>query len=147
MRWGIVGLSMTILYHSTFHQYPPQDLSYDPQKIDLETYLEHLGDSLVQGGHEWWRLSAAQKKVSLGFSFPFESNGTHNLMPRSAVSNLCSDAPMNWGTLWILASSKITMPNPNRMWSLENEIGYCRLWHDHLVAFNVLWLAPTSSKL
>ena len=33
------------------YQWPAQAPSYDPQKIDLDMHLEHLGDSSVQGGH------------------------------------------------------------------------------------------------
>jgi len=29
------------------------------------------------------------------------------------------------------------VPNPNGMWSLENELVYCRPQHDHHVAFDV----------
>ena len=85
---------MSILYHLTFHQYP-QALSYDPQKIDLDMHLEHIGDSSVRGGHGQWRLSAARTRVSLGFTHPFRANGTDHLMPILVVSKLRYGAPMN----------------------------------------------------
>ena len=110
-------------------------------------HLEHLGDSLVRGGHRWWMVSMAGTRVWLGFIHPPGANGTDDLMPRSVVSKLCCRAPMNWGTLWVLASSKIDVPNTNRMWSLENEIGYFRPQHDCTIVFNVSLIAPMSSKL
>ena len=120
---------------------------YDPRKIDHDMHLEHLGDSSVLGGHRWWRLSGAGTRVSLWFTHRFGVNGTENLMPRSAVSNLRYGAPMNWGTLRVLASREIDVPNPNQMWSLKNEIGYFRLQHHHHVAFNSSSIALTTSKL
>ena len=99
-------------------------------------HLEDLGDSSVQSGHRWGRVSMDGTRVSLGFTHPFGANGIRNSMPRSMFLKLHCSAPMNWGTLWVLASSEITVPNPNRMWSLKNEIGYFMPQHHHPVAFN-----------
>ena len=107
-------------------------------------HLEHLGDSLVWGHRGWWMVSVIKTRVSLGFTHPPRANGIDNSMPRSVVSNLHCGAPMNWG---ILASSEIAVPNPNRMWSLKNEIIYFRLQHHRLVAFDSSSIALTSSKL
>lgn len=138
---------MTVMYHSMFHQYPPRALSYDPQKIDLEMHLEHLGDSSVWAFCEQWRLSAARTRVSIGFTHPCEDNGVDDLMPRSTVSKSRCDAPMNRGTLRVLASSEIIVPNPNKMWYLENEIGYFRPPHDHTIEFDISSIAPMSFEL
>ena len=110
-------------------------------------HLEHLRDSSVWGGHEWWRLSMARKRVSLGFTRPFGANGFDDSIPRSVVSKLHCGAPMNWGTLRVLASSEITVLNPNRMWSLENEIGYFRPQHHYPIAFHSSSISLMSSKL
>ena len=110
-------------------------------------HLEHLGDSSIQGGYGWWMVSMAKKRVSLRFTCPPRANGADDLMLRSAISMLCCGAPMNWGTVELLALSKITIPNPNKIWSLENEIGYFRAQHDHLVVFDVSLIAPMSFKL
>ena len=110
-------------------------------------HLEHLGDSSVWGGCRRWMISMDGTRVSLGFTHPLRANGTDDLMPRSMVSKLHSGAPMNWGTLRVLASSKIIVPNPNRMWSLKNEIGYFRPQHHHPVAFNSSSIALMSSEL
>ena len=130
-----------------FHQYLSRTLSYNPRKIDLDTHLEHLGDSSVQGGHGQWRLSVVGKRVSLGFTYPSRANSADDLMPRSEVSKLRCGAPMNWGTLRVLASSEIAAPNPNGMWFLKNEIGYFRARHDHLVVFDISLIAPKISEL
>ena len=110
-------------------------------------HLEHLGHSSVRGGRGWWMVSMARTRVWLGFTHPPGANGTDDLMPRSVVSKLRCGAPMNWATLWVLASSEIIVPNPNGMWSLENEIGYFRSQHHHLVTFDSLSIALTSSEL
>ena len=110
-------------------------------------HLEHIRDYLVRGGHEWWRVSMAGTRVLLGFTHPFRANGTNDLMPRSMVSKLCYVAPMNGGTLWVLASSEIDVPNPNGMWSLKNEIGYSRSRNHHPIEFDVSSIALTSSNL
>ena len=86
-------------------------------------------------------------RVSLGFTHPPRANGTDDLMPRSVVSMLRCGVPTNWGTLRVLASSEIAMPNPNRMWSLKNEIGYFRYRHHRPIEFDVSLIALTSSKL
>ena len=99
-------------------------------------HLEHLGESSVGGGHGWWNLSKARKRVSLGFNHPSRANGTDDLMPILVGSKLRCGAPMNWGTLWVLASSKVTVLNPNRMWSLKNEIGYFMFLNHHPITFN-----------
>ena len=110
-------------------------------------HLDHLGDSLVRGGRGWWMVSVAGTRVWLGFTYPPRANGADDSMPRSAVSKLCCGATMNWGTLRVLASSKIAMLNPNRMWSLKNEIVYFSIQHHHPVAFDSSSIARTSSEL
>ena len=50
-------------------------------------------------------------KVLLGFTCTSRANGVDDSMPRLVVSKLCNDAPMNWGTLWVLASSKVFVLN------------------------------------
>ena len=115
--------------------------------IDLDTHLENLGNSSVQGDHGRWKLFVVRTRVSLGFTRPSRANGVDDSMPRSAISKLRYGAPMTWGTLWVLSSSKIAMPNPNEMWSLKNEIGYFRPQHHHLVAFNSSLIALMNSKL
>ena len=130
-----------------FHRKPPQSLSYNPWKINLKTNLHHLRDSLVQGGRKWWMVSMAGTRVWLGFTHPPRANGDDDLMPRSAVSKLCCGAPMNWGTLRVLASSKIIVPNPKGMWSLRNEIGYFMPWHHRPVEFKVSSIALMISVL
>ena len=110
-------------------------------------HLEHLGDSSVQSGRRQWMVFVARTRVSLGFTCPPEANGADDLMPRSMVSKLRCGAPMNWGTLWVLASSEIDVPNPNKMWSLENEIGYFRPCHEYILEFDILLIALTSSEL
>ena len=110
-------------------------------------HLEHLGDSLVRGGRGQWMVSVARKRVSLGFNLPPKANGVDDSMPRSTVSNLCCGAPMNWGTLRVLASREIAVPNPNGMWSLKNEIGYFRSQHHRPVAFDSSLIALTSFEL
>ena len=110
-------------------------------------HLEHLGDSLVRGGREWRMVSVAGTKVWLGFTHPLGASGADDSMPRSAVSKLRCGAPTNWGTLRVLASSEIAVPNPNGMLYLENEIGYFRPQHHRLVAFDSLSIVLTSSKL
>jgi hypothetical protein len=57
-------------------------------------HLEHLRDSLVQGGCECYRFSVDRTRVSLGFTHPFEANGIDNFIPRLVVSKLQSDEPM-----------------------------------------------------
>ena len=52
---------------------------------------------------------------------PPEANDIDDSMPRFTVSKLRCGAPMNWGTLRVLALSRIVVPNPNIMWSLKNE--------------------------
>ena len=110
-------------------------------------HLEHLGDSSIWGGHGRWMVSVAKTRVSLGFTHPPRANSADDSMPRLTVSKLHYGAPMNWGILWVLASRKIIVPNPNGMWSLENEIVYFRTWHDHPVAFNGSSIALTTSEL
>ena len=110
-------------------------------------HLENLGDSSVRGGRRRWMVFVAGKRVSLGFTHPPKANGTDNLMPRSAVSKLRSTAPMNWGTLRVLASSEIAVPNPNGIWSLKNEIYYFRPQHHHSVKFDSSLIAFTSLEL
>ena len=89
----------------------------------------------------------AGTRVSLGFTHPHEANVTNDLMPRSTVSKLRCGAPMNWGTQRVLASREITVPNPNGMWYLKNEIGYFRSQHQHRVAFYSSSIALMSSEL
>ena len=122
-------------------------MSYDPWKIDLQMHLEHLGDSSVRGGHRWWMVSMDTIRVSLGFTHPPEADGTKNLMPRLSVSKWLCGAPMNWGTLRVLALSEITVPNPNGMWSLKNKICYFRYQHHHPIEFDISLIALTSSEL
>ena len=110
-------------------------------------HLENLGDSSVRGGCERWMVSVARTRVCIGFTHPPRANGADNSMPRSAVSKLRCGATMNWGTLRVLASSEIAVPNPNGMWSIKNEIGYFRLQHHHPVAFDSSSIALTSFKL
>ena len=110
-------------------------------------HLEHLGDYSVRGGRKWWMVSVARTRVPLGFTHPSKANGIDDSMPRTAVSKLRCGAPMNWGTLRVLASSEIIVLNPNRMWSLKNEIGYFRPQHEYHVAFDVSSIALTSSEL
>ncbi len=110
-------------------------------------HLEHLEDSSVWGGRKWWMVFVARTRVWLGFTHPSGANGTDNSMPRLVVSNLCCGAPMNWGTLRVLASSEITVLNRNGMWSLKNEIGYFRPWYHCHVAFDSSSIALTSSEL
>jgi len=136
-----------VLYNFTFHRYPSRALSYDPRKINLKMHLDHLRDSFVWGCHGWWMVSVARKRVWLGFTHPPRANGTDDFMPRLVVSKLHCGAPMNWGTLRVLASSKIIVPNPNGMWSLKNKIGYFRPQHHHPIAFNNSSIALTSSEL
>ena len=138
---------MIFLYNLTFHRYPSQALTYNPWKINLETHLEHLRDSSVRGGRGWWRVSADRTGVSLGFTHPFRANGVDYLMPILAVSKLHCGAPMNWGTLWVLASRENVVPNPNRKWSLKNEIGYFRPQHHYPVAFDSSLIALMSFEL
>ena len=149
-------LKNEIVYYRPQHDHPvafnvssiaPQALSYDPQKINLDMQLEHLGDSSVQGGCGWWMVSMERKRVSLGFTYPPEAKSTDDSMPRSVVSKLCCGAPMNWGTLQVLASSEIVVLNPNGMWSLKNEIRYFRPQHHHPIAFDSSSIALTSSEL
>ena len=110
-------------------------------------HLENLGDSSVRGGCRRWMLSMDRKRVSLGFTYPPEANGIDDSMPRSAVSKLCCGAPMNWGTLRVLASSEITVPNPNGMWPLKNEICHFRSQHHHPIAFDSSSIILMSSQL
>ena len=110
-------------------------------------HLEHLGNSLVRGGCGWWMVSMARKRVLLGFTYPPEANGTNDSMPRLVVSKLSCGAPMNWGTLRVLASSEIIVPNPKGMWSLKNEIGYFRSQHHHPIKLNSSSIVLMSSKL
>ena len=77
------------------YRYPSRALSYDPQKINFETHLEHLGDSLVWGGCKQWMVIVARTRVSLGFTYPLRANGTNDSMQRSTVSKLRCGAPMN----------------------------------------------------
>ena len=109
-------------------------------------HLEHHGDSSICDGREWWMVSVVGTRVSLGFTHPLKTNGTDDLMPRLVVSKLLFDAPMNWDRL-ILASSEITMMNPNRMWSLKNEIGYFMPQHDHPIEFFTSSIALMSFDL
>ena len=94
-----------------------------------------------------WMVFVAGIRVWLGFTHPPGANGADDLMPRSVVSNLRCGAPMNWGTLRVLASSEITVQNPNRMWSLKNKTNYFRPQHHRLVAFDSSLIALTSFKL
>ena len=110
-------------------------------------HLENLGDTLVRGGCKWWMVSVAGTRVWLRFIHPPGANGTDDSMPRSTVSKLRCGATMNWGTLWVLASSEIAVSNPNGMWSLKNEIGYFRPQHHCPVAFDSSCIALTSSDL
>ena len=110
-------------------------------------HLEHLGDSSVQSGRRRWMISMARKRVSLGFTHPSRYNVIDDSMPRSTVSKLRCGAPMNWGTLRVLVSSEIIVPNPNEMWSLKNEIVYFRPQHHHPIEFNVSSIALMSSEL
>ena len=89
----------------------------------------------------------ARIRVSLGFTYPSKANGIDYLITRFVVSKLCCDAPMNWGTLRVLALSKIVVLNPNGMWSLKNEIGYCRPQHGYSLGFDVSVIAPTSFEI
>ena len=100
-------------------------------------HLEHLGDSLVWGGCGWRMVFVAGTRVWLGFTYQPRANGADDSMPRLAVSKLHCGAPMNWCTL----------SNPNRMWSLKNEIGYFRPQHHHIVEFNSLLISLMSSEL
>ena len=59
-------------------------------------------------------VSVARTRVSLGFTHPPRANGVDDSMPRSMVSKLYYGTPINRGTLRVLASREIIMPNPNR---------------------------------
>ena len=89
----------------------------------------------------------AGTRVWLGFTHPPRANSANDLMPRSMILKLRCGAPMNWGTLQVLALSKIVVPNPNGMWSLKNKIGHFRSQHHHLVAFDSSSIVLTSSQL
>ena len=110
-------------------------------------HLENLGDSTIRGGHRRWMVFVARKRVWLGLTHPPRANGIDDSMPRLAVSKLCYGAPMDYGTLWVLASSEIVVPNPNGMWSLKNEIDYFRPWHHHSIEFYISLISLTSSEL
>ena len=58
-------------------------------------------------------VSVAGTRVTLGLTCPLKANGIDDLMPRSMVSKLHYGAPMNLGTLQVLASSEIAVLNPN----------------------------------
>ena len=110
-------------------------------------HLESLGVYLVWVGYRRWMVSMARKMLSLGFTYTSRADGTNDLIPRSLFSKLHCGAPMNWGTLWVLASSEIFVLNPNGMWYLKNEIGYFRPWHNHPIKFNISSISLTSFEL
>ena len=58
-------------------------------------HLEHFGDYSVWGGYGRWMVSVVEIRVSLEFTYPSKANGTNDSMPRSVVSKLRFDAPMN----------------------------------------------------